>query len=106
MIEIKKGNVAVIFISRRSQSDPDGYAGAAAEMESAVVKSPGYIGHDSVSSADGAGITVSYWQDEASAAIWRSHARHAEVREEGRERWYHRYRLVVAEVARAYDWQK
>ena len=106
MIEISKGNVAVIFVSRRTSIDPEGYARAAAEMEEAVAAAPGYLGHDSVGSPDGRGITVSYWKDEASAAAWRAHARHTEVRADGRERWYDWYRLVVAEIGRAYDWHK
>jgi heme-degrading monooxygenase HmoA len=106
MIEIEKGSVAVIFVSKRSGADPDGYAAAAAEMEAEVARSDGYIGHDSVSSPDGGGITVSYWRDEAAAAAWRAHTRHSEVREQGRAAWYDHYRLVVAEVARAYDWSK
>ena len=105
MIQIKKGNVAVIFVSRRTENTA-GYAEAAAEMEAEVRRAPGYLGHDSVSSADGQGITISYWQDAGSAAAWRAHARHSEVREDGRKRWYGWYRLVVADVCRAYDWQK
>lgn len=106
MIHIKKGNVAVIFVSRRASSDPEGYARAAAEMEAEVAKAPGYLGHDSVSTPAGEGITISYWEDEAAAAAWRAHARHSEVRAQGRERWYDFYRLVVAEVVRAHDWHK
>ena len=102
----KKGNVAVIFVSRKTDADPEGYARAAAEMEEEVTKAPGYIGHDSVGSPDGSGITISYWEDHASAAAWRAHARHSEVRAEGRRSWYSYYRLVVADVARAYDWHK
>ena len=106
MIQLRKGHVAVIFVSRRTQSDPVGYARAAAEMEREVVNAPGYLGHDSVSSPEGQGITISYWEDEASVAAWRAHARHAEVRGEGRQHWYDWYRLVVADVTRAYDWRK
>jgi heme-degrading monooxygenase HmoA len=106
MTEIKKGAVAVIFVSRRSAFDPEGYALAAAEMEAEVAKADGYIGHDSVGSPDGRGITISYWRDEAAALAWRAHARHSEVREQGRAGWYEHYRLVVAEVTRAYDWLK
>jgi len=105
MIEIKRGNVAVIFVSRRTGEDPEGYARAAAEMEAAVASAPGYLGHDSIGATDGQGITISYWADRASAKAWRAHARHAEVRAEGRRHWYGWYRLVVAEVDRAYDWQ-
>jgi heme-degrading monooxygenase HmoA len=106
MIQIRTGNVTVIFVSRRGLGDPEGYARAAAEMEAEVVNAPGFLGHDSVSSPEGHGITVSYWKDEESVAVWRAHARHTEVRAEGRERWYDWYRLVVANVSRAYDWQR
>jgi heme-degrading monooxygenase HmoA len=106
MMEINKGAVAVIFISKRSGADAEGYAQAAAEMEAEVARADGYIGHDSVSSADGRGITISYWRDEAAAIAWRAHARHSEVRAQGRASWYDHYRLVVAEVTRAYDWLK
>jgi heme-degrading monooxygenase HmoA len=106
MIHISQGNVAVIFVSRRTGADPAAYSSAAAEMEEEVARAPGYLGHDSISGADGSGITISYWQDEASAAKWRGHARHSEVREQGRAKWYDHYRLVVAEISRAYDWHK
>lgn len=106
MSEINKGSVAVIFISRRTGADAEGYAEAAAEMEAAVAEADGYIGHDSLSGLDGQGITISYWRDEAAAAAWRAHARHSEVRAQGRAAWYDRYRLIVAEVTRAYDWSK
>ena len=106
MMQIRKGNVAVIFVSRKTDADPEGYARAASEMEEEVGRAPGYLGHDSVGSADGSGITVSYWEDHASAAAWRAHARHSAVRDQGRKHWYEFYRLVVADVSRAYDWQK
>ncbi len=52
MMEIKKGAVAVIFVLRRSGADAEGYAQAAAEMETEVALAGGYLGHDSVSGAD------------------------------------------------------
>ena len=106
MVDIGKGSIAVLFISRRRTSDPEGYGQAAAEMEEEVARAPGYLGHDSVSTPDGRGITISYWKDKASVAAWRAHARHSEVRADGRRNWYDWYRLVVAEVDRAYDWHK
>ncbi len=65
---IETGCIAVIFVSRRTGEDAEGYARAAAEMEQEVARAPGYLGHDSVGAPDGAGITISYWRDEASAA--------------------------------------
>jgi heme-degrading monooxygenase HmoA len=104
MVDVRKGNVAVIFVSARTGHDPEGYARAAAEMEREVSSAPGYLGHHSVGSPDGRGITVSYWADRAAAAAWKFHSRHSEVRAEGRRQWYRWYRVVVADVDRAYDW--
>jgi len=103
-MNIEKGSIAVIFVSRRTGVDGEGYQRAAAEMEAAVASAPGYLGHDSVSSAEGGGITISYWRDEASVAAWRAHNRHSEVRQAGRDHWYHQYRLVVASVMRSDEW--
>jgi heme-degrading monooxygenase HmoA len=79
------GTVAVIFVAQRT---------------------PGYRGIDSVRAADGLGITVSYWADDASAKAWRDHPDHAAIRDAGRDRWYSRYDLHVAAVTRSYDWAK
>jgi heme-degrading monooxygenase HmoA len=101
-----KGAVAVIFMSLRTDRDESGYGEAAARMEALANLQPGYLGIDSARGADGVGITVSYWADEASARAWRADAEHAAVREMGRERWYAHYRLIVATVDRAYGWPK
>lgn len=103
-MNIEKGSIAVIFVSQRTGADADGYKRAAAEMEAAVASAPGYLGHDSVSSADGGGITISYWRDEASVAAWRAHTRHSQIRQAGRDQWYDHYRLVVASVMRSDEW--
>lgn len=91
--------VAVIFSNQRPVAD-DGYAEAAARMDQLVASQPGYLGNESVRGADGFGITVSYWQDEACALAWRAQAEHAAMRAIGRERWYAGWRLRVATVHR------
>jgi heme-degrading monooxygenase HmoA len=100
------GAVAVIFVAQRTPDDEPGYAAAAAAMDALAAQQPGYLGIDGARGADGLGITVSYWADEASALAWKAEARHAGIREIGRERWYSHYRLIVAQVTRAYDWVK
>ena len=75
MDAIERGCTAVIFVSRRTGEDAEGYARAAAEMAEAAAQAPGYLGHDSVGSPEGEGITISYWRDEASAAAWRAQTR-------------------------------
>ena len=82
----RAGQVAVIFLSCRTGDDTDSYAAAAAAMDRLAAAQPGYRGVDSVRDADGVGITVSWWADEASALAWRAHADHAAIREAGRER--------------------
>ncbi len=98
------GAIAVIFIAQRTDADEQGYGVAAAAMDALAATQPGYLGIDSVRNADGFGITVSYWADEASAVAWRANAEHAAIREIGRERWYAHYRLIVTQAVRSYRW--
>ena len=97
--------VAVIFVSQRSTTDPEGYAQAANQMAEAVTRFPGYLGVHSARGEDGLGITVSYWADDQSARAWKADAAHSAVREKGRATWYDWYELIVARVDRAYDWK-
>ncbi len=55
---------------------------------------------------DGFGITVSYWDDEASAVQWRNHPEHAAIRERGRGVWYDSYTVEVASISRNYAWNR
>lgn len=101
-----KGAIAVLFIAQRTDADDEGYGRAADAMVALAAQQPGYLGIDSTRGADGFGITISYWADEASALAWRANAEHAAIREIGRERWYAHYRLMVTQVTRAYRWEK
>ena len=104
----RSGQIAVIFLSHRTGDDAAGYAAAAAAMERLAAAQPGYRGMDSARGADGGGITVSWWADEASAVAWRAHPVHAEIRAAGRGRWYDRYEVAVAvaSVGRSYRWSR
>ncbi len=102
----RTGQTAVVFINRRSGRDEAGYAEAAAAIEALAAEQPGYRGVDSVRDADGAGITVSWWADEAAAVAWRNEARHAAVRARGRADWYDSYEVAVAAVSRSYAWTR
>jgi heme-degrading monooxygenase HmoA len=100
------GACAVIFLSGRSAADDEGYALAAEAMATAAARRAGYLGFDSVRDAAGIGITISRWQDEAAALAWRDDPEHALIRDQGRARWYDWYRVIVADVARAYEWTR
>ena len=97
-----KDSIAVIFVSRRSEQDEDGYAAAAAEMERLAHAQPGFLGMESVRGVDRRGITVAYFADEASALAWRNHPDHAAARAQGRALWYDSYDVVVTRVLRSY----
>ena len=64
---------------------------------------PGFLGIDSVRDASGLGITVSYWQDEASIAAWRAHGEHTVAQDLGMRQWYAHYDVHVAKVERSYS---
>jgi heme-degrading monooxygenase HmoA len=105
MGEDRSGQIAVIFVSERTDEDDSGYAEAATAMAALAAAQPGYRGIHSARDADGFGITVSYWADEAAALAWRRHPEHARIRDEGRAHWYERYEVAVARVERAYAWE-
>ena len=104
-MEDRSGQTAVIFVAQRTTEDDAGYAAAAAAMEALAARQPGYRGIDSTRGADGLGITVSYWADEASAIAWRQEPEHTAIREMGRGRWYLWYMLHVAAIGRSYSWR-
>ena len=106
MAEDRSGQTVVMFVSARTGVDDEGYAAAAEAMAALAAEQPGYRGVDSVRDADGIGITLSYWADEASAVAWRRHPEHAAIRDAGRDRWYQWYELHVAEIGRSYSWKR
>lgn len=93
---------AVIFSSRRSTQDSAGYAEASERMIEMAARQPGFLGVESARDADGFGLTVSYWADEAAIAAWKADAEHAAIRERGRWLWYRHFEVRVARVERAY----
>ena len=106
MRDDRTGQIVVIFLSRRTAADDAGYAAAAEAMESLATLQPGYRGIESTRGADGLGITLSFWADEASALSWRDHPEHKAIRDAGRDRWYTRYEVIVCAAERSYAWEK
>jgi len=101
-----KDSIAVIFCAQRTGVDEEAYQVAAAAMSELAARQPGYLDENHARSADGFGITVSYWSDDASARAWRDHPDHVRIRDQGRNKWYRAYSLHVTRVERSYDWQK
>ncbi len=102
----RTGQIAVIFVSIRNDTDAAGYGEAAAAMGALAAAQPGYRGVDSAREAGGMGITVSYWADDAAAIAWRDHPEHTAIRERGRALWYDSYSVNIARIERAYHWTR
>ncbi|MGI9196671.1 MAG: antibiotic biosynthesis monooxygenase family protein [Candidatus Nanopelagicales bacterium] len=96
--------VAVIFTTQRSE-DLDGYAEMAERMDALARQQPGFLGVESLS-AEGRGITISYWVDEAASLAWRAVAEHLLAQRLGVERWYDAYDLRVATVTRDHAFRR
>lgn len=92
---------AVIFTSRRTDGDR-GYGAMAERMVALASKQAGFLGVESARGADGFGITVSYWRDEASIAAWKRDTEHQQAQRAGQQTWYADYQVRVAKVERAY----
>jgi len=96
---------AVIFTSRRTPGDR-GYDVMARRMVELGSRQDGFLGLESVRGADGVGITVSYWRDEAAIRAWKRDTEHQQAQRGGRETWYDAYEVRIARVERAYGFQR
>jgi heme-degrading monooxygenase HmoA len=92
----------VIFTSRRTGEDAEGYARMADAMAALASKQPGYLGLESVRDAEGVGITLSYWASEQAIHDWKRVAAHTEAQRLGHARWYTDFVTRVARVERDY----
>ena len=94
-------NYAVIFTSQRTPDD-NGYGAMADRMVKLGSAQPGFLGVESARSADGFGITVSYWSSLEAIAAWRKYAEHRVAQEQGKTTWYEHYEVRISRVERAY----
>lgn len=93
---------AVIFTSQRTEGD-GGYEAMAKEMFDLAARQRGCLGAETARGADGFGITVAYFSDEAAIAAWKQNARHLGAQRLGKERWYSHYQMRIAKVERSYS---
>ncbi len=103
--KVGPGALAVIFTSLRTASD-DGYAQTAEEMVRLASEQDGFLGVESARDADGLGLTVSYWRDEAAILAWRQQGDHLAAQAAGKARWYRAYRVRICRVEREYGFER
>ena len=96
---------AVIFSSHRDEQPGDGFAETDEHLFALAQGQPGFLGYDTAA-ADGLGLTISYWENEAAIAAWKAVADHRAAQQEGRARWFDSYIVRVARVDRAYGFTR
>jgi heme-degrading monooxygenase HmoA len=97
---------AVIFTSKRTATDAAAYGKMAQRMVDLGSRYDGFLGIETARGADGVGITVSYWRDEAAILAWKRDTEHEKAQRGGREAWYERYEVRIAKVERAYGFAR
>ncbi len=88
---------AVIFISKLTQHT-EGYQQTAERMIELAQTMPGFLGLESA--REESGITVSFWQDEASILNWKQQTEHKLAQKSGINEWYASYEMHIARVER------
>ncbi|MEU6862392.1 antibiotic biosynthesis monooxygenase [Streptomyces sp. NPDC046876] len=97
--------VMAVFTSVRT-ADDSGYPEALARMQEIVAANPGFLGYESARTPGGLGITVAYFRDHDSLALWRQDLEHQAAMKQGRADWYESYSLHVGTVERSHGFDR
>jgi len=98
------GYYAVIFTSRRTPEDEEGYEDMARRMYDLAAQQPGFIAVEHAREA--LGITVSYWESLQSITRWKDQTEHLVAQDQGRARWYESYHIRICKVEREYKFHR
>ena len=96
----------VIFTSKRSGIDEEGYEKMSMEMFNLVENQTGFLGAESFANEEGKHVTLVKFKTETDLINWKNNARHAEAQSLGREKWYDYYNVKVCRVEREYEFKK
>ena len=95
--------LVILFRSKLTATAGDEYAQMAAEMDAHARTFDGFVDVKAYTSEDGERLTVVWWRDEESLAVWRNDVRHRVAQQTGRARWYEYYKMDVAQIVRQRD---
>jgi heme-degrading monooxygenase HmoA len=98
--------VVVLFRSRRTADDPEGYEAMVGEMIARARGMPGFVDFRHYEAGDGERISIVWWESEELMRAWRDDARHGIAQTLGRERWYESFHIDVAHVVRSYGFRR
>ncbi|WEG14655.1 antibiotic biosynthesis monooxygenase [Pullulanibacillus sp. KACC 23026] len=97
---------AVIFTSKRSETEEEKYTEAAKQMVELVRNQKGFIAIENVQDARGFGIMVSYWESLEAIHEWNRLRAHHLVQKKGRDTWYDYFTVHICKIEKMYDFQK
>lgn len=97
--------IAVIFEAFPKEGKRDDYFDLAAQLKSELNKIEGFISIERFQSVNDPKklLSLSFWKDEESVALWRNVELHRYAQKEGRNCIFDDYRLRVATVVRDYS---
>jgi heme-degrading monooxygenase HmoA len=95
--------LVILFRSKLLPTAGEDYSQMAEQMEAHARTFDGFVDVKAYLAEDGERLTVVWWRDEESLAIWRNDARHRVVQNRGRERWYEYYKMDIATIVRQKD---
>jgi heme-degrading monooxygenase HmoA len=98
--------IIILFRSRLTAQAGEDYQAMNDELETLVRQNPGFIDVKAYNSEDGERLTVVWWCDEESLRDWRELMRHREAQNTGRAKWYEYYKIEVANVVRARNFER
>lgn len=98
---------AVIFASKRTDSNNDLYYQHNDLLEEKIAKLPGYIRHIGVRHPETReGVTVVYFETLDAIKEWRDDLDHQNAKSMAKTHFYERYSIDIVEVERSYAWDK
>jgi len=94
---------AVIFSSVRNKDD-ENYNLMSKKMLELAENQQGFLGIESAK--DGIGITISYWNGVEAIKKWKNNTDHSIAQEQGRSKWYQKFKVRICKVERDYGFEK
>lgn len=98
--------VVVLFRSALTDEAGADYRAMADEMLARARTMPGFIDFKSFRAEDGERLSVIRWESQETMRCWAEDARHRAAQRLGREQWYRYFRVEVAEIVRAYGFDR
>ncbi len=98
--------VVVLFRSRLRPDVGAEYEETAEHMLALVRAMPGFVSFKTYTAPDGERMSIGHFDSDEALGVWRHHPEHVEAQRRGREAFYAVYDIEVAEVKRAYGFQR